>query len=268
MRPRRARLTDCGHGRRRPPQEPIAGGRARAGDRAGVLLAGMSRGVRRARLRAEPGALRARRAPGRSGLLHEPRLAARSGAPGRGRGRVRRVQARGGVGGRAARLVAHRRGDDLRRAPRRVPSRNSSGCSARADDQCRRARRSCSSARSSRSASRAGRCSPACARGGTTRPTRGRACSTSATCSASAAATRTSPRGRAPALDAVEIGLLNDVYMGLPLRSYVRTRGWNDDELEAGEERLRGRGMARRRRAERRRPRARAKPSSARPTSR
>jgi hypothetical protein len=43
-------------------------------------------------------------------------------------------------------------------------------------------------------------------------------------------------------LDAVEIGLLNDVYMGLPLRSYVRTRGWNDDELEAGEERLRGRG--------------------------
>jgi hypothetical protein len=44
------------------------------------------------------------------------------------------------------------------------------------------------------------------------------------------------------ALDAVEIGLLNDVYMGLPLRSYVRTRGWNDDELEAGEERLRERG--------------------------
>ena len=43
-------------------------------------------------------------------------------------------------------------------------------------------------------------------------------------------------------LDAVEVGLLNDVYMGLPLRSYVRTRGWNDDELEAGEERLQGRG--------------------------
>lgn len=46
----------------------------------------------------------------------------------------------------------------------------------------------------------------------------------------------------AVALDAVEIGLLNDVYMGLPLRSYVRTRGWHDDELAAGEERLRQRG--------------------------
>ena len=44
------------------------------------------------------------------------------------------------------------------------------------------------------------------------------------------------------ALDGVEIGLLNDVYMRMPLRSYVRTRGWNDDELEAGVERLRGRG--------------------------
>ncbi len=44
------------------------------------------------------------------------------------------------------------------------------------------------------------------------------------------------------ALDAVEIGLLNDLYMGLPLRSYVRTRGWDDEELGAGEERLRERG--------------------------
>jgi hypothetical protein len=43
-------------------------------------------------------------------------------------------------------------------------------------------------------------------------------------------------------LDGVETGLLNDVYMGLPLKSYVRTRGWNDDELDAGEERLRRRG--------------------------
>jgi hypothetical protein len=43
-------------------------------------------------------------------------------------------------------------------------------------------------------------------------------------------------------LDAVEIGLLNDVYMGLPMKSYVRTRGWNDEELDAGEERLRSRG--------------------------
>jgi len=44
------------------------------------------------------------------------------------------------------------------------------------------------------------------------------------------------------ALNGVQVGLLNDVYMGLPLRSYVRTRGWNDDELEAGEEQLRARG--------------------------
>jgi len=43
-------------------------------------------------------------------------------------------------------------------------------------------------------------------------------------------------------LDAVEIGLLNDVYMGLPLKSYVRTRGWSDEELDAGETRLVARG--------------------------
>ena len=44
------------------------------------------------------------------------------------------------------------------------------------------------------------------------------------------------------ALDGLEIGLLNDVYMGLPLRSYVRTRGWNEEELGAGVERLRDLG--------------------------
>jgi hypothetical protein len=44
------------------------------------------------------------------------------------------------------------------------------------------------------------------------------------------------------ALDAVEVGLLNDVYMGLPLKSYVRTRGWSDEELDAGEARLVARG--------------------------
>jgi hypothetical protein len=41
------------------------------------------------------------------------------------------------------------------------------------------------------------------------------------------------------ALDGLEIGLLNDVYMGLPLLSYVRTRGWNEEELAGGVERLR-----------------------------
>ncbi len=44
------------------------------------------------------------------------------------------------------------------------------------------------------------------------------------------------------ALDAVEIGLLTDLYMGMPMKSYVRTRGWNDDELDAGVDRLRARG--------------------------
>jgi hypothetical protein len=43
-------------------------------------------------------------------------------------------------------------------------------------------------------------------------------------------------------LDGVETGLLNDVYMGLPLRSYVRTRGWSEEDLAAGIERLRDRG--------------------------
>jgi hypothetical protein len=44
------------------------------------------------------------------------------------------------------------------------------------------------------------------------------------------------------ALDGVEIGLLNDLYMGLPIKSYVRTRGWSDEELDAGEARLVERG--------------------------
>jgi len=43
-------------------------------------------------------------------------------------------------------------------------------------------------------------------------------------------------------LDALEIGLVNDLYMGLPLRSYVRTRGWSEEDLAGGVERLRDRG--------------------------
>lgn len=43
-------------------------------------------------------------------------------------------------------------------------------------------------------------------------------------------------------LDAVEIGLLTESYMGLPLRTYIRTRGWNDDELDDANERLVARG--------------------------
>ncbi len=43
-------------------------------------------------------------------------------------------------------------------------------------------------------------------------------------------------------LDAVEIGLLTEAYMGLPLRTYIRTRGWADAELDAGVQRLEARG--------------------------
>jgi hypothetical protein len=43
-------------------------------------------------------------------------------------------------------------------------------------------------------------------------------------------------------LDATEIGLLTDPWRGQPLRSWVRSRGWTDDELEAACDRLRVRG--------------------------
>lgn len=39
-------------------------------------------------------------------------------------------------------------------------------------------------------------------------------------------------------LDAIEIGLMTEAYMGLPLRTYIRTRGWSDAELDAAVERL------------------------------
>lgn len=44
-------------------------------------------------------------------------------------------------------------------------------------------------------------------------------------------------------LDAVEIGLLTELYWGLPLRSYARTRGWSNDRFDAGEESLRSKGF-------------------------
>ncbi len=43
-------------------------------------------------------------------------------------------------------------------------------------------------------------------------------------------------------LDAVEIGLLTEAYMRLPLRTYIRSRSWNDTELNEAVERLRARG--------------------------
>jgi hypothetical protein len=44
-------------------------------------------------------------------------------------------------------------------------------------------------------------------------------------------------------LDATEIGLLTELYWGLPLRSYSRTRAWSDDQFDAAADRLRDRGL-------------------------
>jgi len=44
-------------------------------------------------------------------------------------------------------------------------------------------------------------------------------------------------------LDATEIGLLTELYWGLPLRTYIRTRAWTDDQLDAAESRLVARGL-------------------------
>ena len=43
--------------------------------------------------------------------------------------------------------------------------------------------------------------------------------------------------------DATEIGLLTELYWGLPLRSYVRTRAWSDAQLDEAERRLAARGL-------------------------
>lgn len=42
--------------------------------------------------------------------------------------------------------------------------------------------------------------------------------------------------------DAVEIGLLTELYWGLPLGTYIRTRSWSADEIQAGVERLERKG--------------------------
>ena len=43
--------------------------------------------------------------------------------------------------------------------------------------------------------------------------------------------------------DATEIGLLTEPYWGLPMRTYVRTRSWSDDDLDAAYERLTARAL-------------------------
>jgi hypothetical protein len=44
-------------------------------------------------------------------------------------------------------------------------------------------------------------------------------------------------------LDATEIGLLSELYWGLPLRSYIRTRAWSDEQLDGAEARLLEHGL-------------------------
>jgi hypothetical protein len=44
-------------------------------------------------------------------------------------------------------------------------------------------------------------------------------------------------------LNATEIGLLSELYWGLPMRSYVRTRAWSDQQLDEAEEGLTTRGL-------------------------
>jgi hypothetical protein len=43
--------------------------------------------------------------------------------------------------------------------------------------------------------------------------------------------------------DATEIGLLTELYIGLPLRTYSRTRAWSDEQFDAATERLTARGL-------------------------
>jgi hypothetical protein len=43
--------------------------------------------------------------------------------------------------------------------------------------------------------------------------------------------------------DATEIGLMSELYWGLPMRSYSRTRAWTDAQFDAAHARLKGRGL-------------------------
>ena len=63
------------------------------------------------------------------------------------------------------------------------------------------------------------------------------------TCCGSSGATRTRRPGPRAGFDAVEIGLLTELYWGLPMRSYIRSRAWSSAELDDATERLRSRGL-------------------------
>jgi hypothetical protein len=47
----------------------------------------------------------------------------------------------------------------------------------------------------------------------------------------------------AAGFDAVEIGLLSELYWGVRPRSYIRSRAWSNEELDAASERLEARGL-------------------------
>ena len=51
----------------------------------------------------------------------------------------------------------------------------------------------------------------------------------------------------ATGLDPVEIGLLTEIYYGMPNKRYHRGRGWAEADLDAGLARLRDRGLVDRR---------------------
>ena len=78
---------------------------------------------------------------------------------------------------------------------------------------------------------------------GDARRRRSARCGVWATCSASSAATRTSRPGSSAGLDATEIGLLSELYWGLPMRSYARTRAWTEAQFDAAHDRLKSRGL-------------------------
>jgi hypothetical protein len=43
--------------------------------------------------------------------------------------------------------------------------------------------------------------------------------------------------------DATEIGLLTELFIGIPIRTYIRSRAWSDAQLDAAEARLEARGL-------------------------
>lgn len=44
-------------------------------------------------------------------------------------------------------------------------------------------------------------------------------------------------------LDAIEVGLITELYWGLPMKTYVRSRAWSEEQLDEAIARLEGRGL-------------------------